>query len=296
MIIRNTEFDVANKTYVMGILNVTPDSFSDGGKLKDASAAVKKALEMEKEGATIIDVGGESTRPSFTPVDVDAEIERVIPVIKKIREESDVVISVDTTKEQVALEAVKAGADIINDVSFEPYFYENEDNMVIRSRGSVSRAAIKTGAFYCLMHNAPVDYELAKLVNDSKLPVSENLRKEWISDFISSLRKGIDNLENEGMDRGKIILDPGICFSKQTNENVLATMSLKQLNALGLPVLYAASKKSFIGNILKLPVDDRMEGTLALTAYACMNGAAFVRVHDVKENIRIINMIEALKA
>lgn len=279
---RNIEFDTAHNTYVMGILNATPDSFSDGGKY-NGEKALARALQMEAEGAAIIDIGGESTRPGYLPVPVNEELERVIPVVEALRKESDVVISVDTMKLEVAKEAINAGADIINDVSF------------MKDKAMIDFVA-KAACGYCLMHNKPFDFNLANKVNSdfiNKVKTTDN--DKWTELFMKDLDDAISYLKDAGIDMSKLMIDPGVGFSKGLGENVLSIKALDKMVKTGYPVLLAASRKSVIGNVLDLDINNRLEGTLALTAYAVMNGASFVRVHDVKENVRVVKMLEALK-
>lgn len=278
---RNIEFDTNNKTYVMGILNVTPDSFSDGGKFMGDNA-VKQALKMQEEGVAIIDIGGESTRPGFLPVPEDEELERVIPVIEAIRKNSDVVISVDTMKARVAKESIKAGADIINDVSFM-----NDKELI--------KVVAETGCGYCLMQNKPADFQLANVINSMVDEPSSKDIKIWNDWFIGTLKDAIEELKVAGVNLDKLMIDPGVGFSKGYKENLLSIKAVNEMADLGYPVLLAASRKSVIGNALDVDVNNRLEGTLALTAYAVMNRCSFVRVHDVKENDRVIKMLEAIK-
>ena len=254
-----------NRTLVMGILNVTPDSFSDGGRFYKTDIAIKHALEMVSEGADIVDIGGESTRPGFTPVSVDEECSRVIPVIKELHEESDVVISVDTTKYEVADEAVKAGASIINDISCLQDI-------------SLAELAVKTDSYYVLMHNRPeINYT--------------DFEKDYLADIDHALKQ----LETIGLSKDKIILDPGVGFAKDKDQNLFVIKNLQLLTKYELPVLLAASRKSVIGAVLDATKEERYEGTLALSAYGVLNGADMVRVHDVKGNVQLVRMLEAVK-
>lgn len=278
---RNIEFDTKNKTYVMGILNVTPDSFSDGGKFVGANA-VKHAQEMLEEGVAIIDIGGESTRPGFLPVPEDEELERVIPVIEAIRKSSDVVISVDTMKAKVARESIKAGADIINDVSFM-----NDKELI--------KVVAETKCGYCLMQNEPADFDLANRVNSMVIKASSEDNTTWTNWFIDTMENAINELKTAGVDMTKLMIDPGVGFSKGYKENLLAINAVSKMAKLGYPVLLAASRKSVIGNALDVDINNRLEGTLALTSYAVLNNCSFVRTHDIRENVRTIKMLEAIK-
>lgn len=277
---RNIILDT-DKTHVMGILNVTPDSFSDGGKFI-GDKAIEHAMKMQEQGVAIIDIGGESTRPGFLPVAEEEEIARVVPVIEAIRKKSDIVISVDTMKAGTAKAALDAGADIVNDVSF---MADSELIEVVAERG----------CGYCLMHNKPFDYTFANIINSVNEMPSEDHMNKWTDMFINDLSEGLEALKKAGVNMDKVMIDPGVGFSKGTRENILAIKATGQMNKLGYPVLLAVSRKSVIGNTLNLPVNERMEGTLALTAYAVMNNCNFVRVHDVMENVRVIKMLEAVK-
>lgn len=263
--IGSRDFPLGKRTYVMGILNITPDSFSDGGKHNRLDEAVEHALRMEEEGADIIDVGGESTRPNYTMISEEEEIERVIPVIEAIRKRSDIPISIDTYKSQVAATACQAGADLINDI----WGLKFDTRMV--------ETAVKNKVSLCLMHNRKaIDYN------------------DFYKDFISDLNTSISIALDAGIPTDKIIIDPGIGFAKTYEMNLYLLGHLERLHELGYPILLGASRKSVIGLTLNEPVDNRLEGTLATTVMAVMKGCQFVRVHDVKENIRAIRMTEAI--
>lgn len=266
MIIGNKEFKDKGHTYVMGILNVTPDSFSDGGRFDKVDAALFHVEKMVNDGVDIIDIGGESTRPGYTFVKVEDEINRTAPVIAAIKERFDIPVSLDTYKYQVAGAGIEAGADLINDIW--GLMYDDE----------MAKTIAKANIPCCLMHNRKQhDYI--------------NFLEDYYSDLALILKKAREN----GISDDKIILDPGIGFQKTTDENLLVLNELSKLSHFGMPWLLGASRKSVIGNTLNLPVNDRLEGTLALTALAVMDGASFVRVHDVLENKRVIDMLEAVK-
>ncbi len=265
MKIGNRIFDLAGHTYVMGILNVTPDSFSDGGMFIDKDVAVKRALQMIEEGADIIDIGGESTRPGFTPVSADEQIERVVPVIEEIKKNIDIPISVDTYDAKVAKAALEAGCDIVNDI------------WGLKKDPEMAKVIAEYDAFCVLMHNR-------------NNPDYINFRKDLLSDFGEIL----DIANAAGIDKDKIILDPGVGFGKTREQNLVAINHMDDLKVLGYPLLLGTSRKSVIGLTLDLPVDERLEGTLATTVMACMKGINFVRVHDIKENVRTIKMTEAI--
>ncbi len=266
MRIRNRIFDADKHTYICAILNVTPDSFSDGGEAFGVADAVDKAKKLIENGADLLDIGGESTRPGFTEVDPEEEVRRVVPVIESIRKFSDIPISVDTRKAYVAGPAIDAGADIINDVSglkFDP---------------EMAGVIAKSSSVCCLMHDGQYfekkeDY-LGGVVNDIETIVSDALKA--------------------GISQDKIIIDPGVGFGKNAQENLLVIRELKRFTAMKYPVLIGCSRKSVIGAVTGLGVNERLEGTLATTAMAVMSGVLFVRVHDVKENARFVSMMEAL--
>lgn len=265
MKIGNKEIDLDKRTYIMAILNVTPDSFSDGGKYNEVEQAVKRAKQMVEEGADIIDIGGESTRPGADYISEEEEIKRVIPIIKAIKNELDVLISIDTYKSKTAEEAIKAGADIINDV----WGFKRDKNM--------AEVAAKYDIPCILMHN-----------RENK-PYT-NLMKNVIEDLIESINIALD----AGVKRENIILDPGIGFAKNYEENLIVMNNLEKIVNIGFPVLLATSKKSMIGLALDLPVDERGEGTIATTVMGIMKGCKFVRVHNVLENKRACIMTDKI--
>ncbi|MGN1155426.1 MAG: dihydropteroate synthase [Agathobacter sp.] len=265
MRIGNKNFDTKEHTYVMGILNVTPDSFSDGGKYSSLDAARKHAEEMMKEGATILDIGGESTRPGYTKISDAEEIARILPVIEAVKKDLEIPISVDTYKPSVAKAAIEAGADLVNDI------------WGLKSDPYMARLIAEKKVACCLMHNRDnKDYN------------------NFVSDLIKDLRESVDLALKAGIRDDKIILDPGIGFAKTLEQNLQALKHLDRLQQLGYPVLLGTSRKSVIGDSLNLPKDERLEGTLATTALAVKSGCKFVRVHDVKENVRVVRMMEAI--
>lgn len=266
MIIGNKEF-TENHTYIMGILNITPDSFSDGGNYNTIDSALAQAEKMIGDGADIIDIGGESTRPGYTKISDSEEIQRILPVIDAIKSRFNIPISVDTYKSQVAKEAIFAGADLINDIWGLKY----DNNM--------AKVIANADKHVCIMHNR-----------------KDSVYNNIITDVITDLKESIDIAKKAGIDNDKIIIDPGVGFAKSYEENLTMINKLDVLHSLGYPLLLGTSRKSVIGLTLDLPVTERVEGTLATTAYACMKGAMFVRVHDVKENFRFIKMIEKIKA
>lgn len=268
-----SSWDTSQKIYLMGILNVTPDSFSDGGLFFSKESALKRAEEMMKEGADIIDVGGESTRPYSHPVDADEELRRVLPVIQEIKEKLQAKVSIDTYKERVAREAIAAGADMVNDISGLTF----DQNMAIL----VARKKVPV----VLMHIK------GKPQNMQKNPCYHDV----MSEISSSLRHSIERATKAGVERDKIILDPGIGFGKKVEHNLEILRNLKTLKSLGYPILIGLSRKSFIGDILRTDISQRLEGGLAAAAIAILNGSSILRVHDVKEFSRAARMAEAIK-
>lgn len=265
MKIGNREFDIENKTYVMGILNITPDSFSDGGNFNHLDKALFHAEEMIKEGAAIIDIGGESTRPGYTLLSENEEIERVVPVIEALKQRFDIPLSLDTYKSEVAKAGILAGIDLINDIW--GLKYDNHMAQLI--------AESKTAC--CLMHNRKeIDYT------------------DYFEDFKEDMKETVLLAKQAGIERDKIILDPGVGFSKTLENNLQIINHLEILIEMGYPVLLGTSRKSVIGQTLSLPVDQRLEGTLVTTVFGVLKGCAFVRVHDVEENIRAMEMTRAL--
>lgn len=265
MRIGNRDFDTDKHTYIMGILNVTPDSFSDGGKWQNLDAALKHVEEMIREGADVIDVGGESTRPGYQQISCGEEIERTAPVIEKIKSEFDIPVSLDTYKSQVADAGIRAGADLINDI----WGLKFDEKM-----GGVIASA---GVACCLMHNR-----------------KEARYTDIMENITCDLKESVSLAENACISREKIILDPGIGFAKSYEENLQVLRNLFFLKKLGFPLLLGCSRKSVIGLTLDLPAAERLEGTLVTTVQAVFSGYAFVRVHDVKANVRAVKMAEAL--
>ena len=253
-------------TLVMGILNVTPDSFSDGGKFIHLGKALSQAQSMEKNGADIIDIGGESTRPGATPVSLEEEINRTIPVIEAIRKFSNISISIDTYKSEVAEKALLAGADFINDISGLTF-----DSRMI---GIVKKFDVPV----VLMHIKGIPRNMQ--INPTYIDVV----KELIDFFSLQIQKALDF----GIKKEQIIIDPGIGFGKQLNDNFILIQRLKEFSELGFPILIGPSRKSFIGLTLDVPSEDRLEGTLASVSASILNGASIVRVHDVKEVKRAV--------
>lgn len=257
--------DYGKKTLIMGVLNVTPDSFSDGGKYNQLDAAVKRAKELVEHGADIIDIGGESTRPGYTPVSVEEELERVIPVIEAITKEVPVVLSIDTFKAKTAKEAIKAGAHIINDI-----------------------------------WGAKADPDMAKVAAELDVPIilqhnrdNENYQS-FFRDCLNDIYESIAIAKKAGVKDEQIIIDPGIGFAKDWKRDLEMMRNLGTFTSLGYPVLLGPSRKRMIGAVLDLPVHERMEGTGAAVCYGIQQGCQIVRVHDVKEISRMAKMMDAL--
>ncbi len=266
MRIGKRDFLLDGRPYIMGILNVTPDSFSDGGNYADLDAALRHTEEMIASGADIIDVGGESTRPGHTPVSAGEEIARTCFVIEAIKERFEIPVSLDTSKSKVAEAGILAGADLINDI----WGLTQDDGM--------AEVIAKHKVACCLMHNRPnTDY--GDLIEDVK------------RDLLSSVAIA----KTAGVPDEKIMIDPGIGFAKDTKQNLRVLARLEAYTRLGYPLLLGISRKSVIGNTLSLPVEEREEATVALTVQGYLNGALFHRVHDVKKNRRALDMIYAVQ-
>ncbi len=262
---RGKKLPLGERTLVMGILNVTPDSFSDGGRFYDLESALAHARRMEAEGADIIDVGGESTRPGHTPVSVEEEKDRVMPVLKALLAETRLPVSVDTTKAPVARCALELGAHIIN------------DQWALRADPEMAPLVAQYGVPLVMMHNQRgTEY------------------RDLMGDMVRYFRESIDLALRAGIPRENIIIDPGIGFGKTVEQSLEAIRRMRELDCLGLPVLLGTSRKSVIGKTLDLPPDQRVEGTGATVALGIANGADIVRVHDVKEMVRVARMTDAL--
>jgi dihydropteroate synthase len=272
--IKGGEIELGKRTLVMGVLNVTPDSFSDGGLYFDKQLAIDRALQMVEEGADIIDIGGESTRPFSDPVPLEEELRRVIPVIEAIAPKVAVPISIDTYKAKVASEALQAGASIVNDISglrFDP---------------DLARVVSENGAGLILMHikGTPKTMQLDPHYEDVILEIKE------------FLKESIKKAESEGVHPDSIVIDPGIGFGKKLNHNLEIFRRLRELEELGKPILVGPSRKSFIGEILGVPVSERLYGTLGAVAYCALKGVHIVRVHDVKAVRQVLDIIDAIES
>jgi dihydropteroate synthase len=270
---RGKVLDLANRTHVMGILNVTPDSFSDGGLFADAERALSHAREMAAAGADIIDIGGESTRPGAQPLSEDEELRRIIPVIERLSAELTLPISVDTYKSSVAQKALEAGASIVNDISG------------LRFSPDMARIAADFGAAVIIMHikGTPRDMQ--------QHPVYADV----VGEILSYLGEGIDIAVKAGVDREKILIDPGIGFGKTLDHNLAILNRLDEFRGLGRPILLGTSRKKFIGTILDIPVpEQRVDGTAATVALGIERGASVVRVHDVARMAQVARMTDAI--
>lgn len=265
MKIGNREFKEQGKTYIMGILNVTPDSFSDGGKWNDMDRALFHVEEMMKEGMDILDIGGESTRPGYTLLSDEEEITRVVPVIEKVKSRFDIPMSLDTYKSRVAEAGIAAGIDLVNDIWGLKYDVR------------MAEVIAGSGLPCCLMHNR-------------KEPDYQNFMQDVAADLADTLHLA----EKAGIAGDKIILDPGVGFGKTYEHNLQIINGLEELHMFGCPLLLGTSRKSVIGLTLDLPASERIEGTLVTTVIGVMKGCSFVRVHDIKENARAIKMTEAI--
>lgn len=261
MIIGQKTFKEKERPYIMGILNVTPDSFSDGGRFNRLDDALFRVGQMIKDGADIIDVGGESTRPGHVMISDDEEIERVVPVISEIKKRFDTVISLDTYKANVAAAGIEAGADLINDV------------WGLKWDGKMAEVIAKNNVACALMHNR----RDTNYVN-------------FLDDVISDIDESLSIAYNAGISKDKIMIDPGIGFAKSLDQNLLMMNNLKLLQKWSLPILLGTSRKSMIGLTLDLPVTEREEGTIATSVIGLMSGCDFFRVHNVKGNYRALKM------
>lgn len=270
---RKRTFGLGRQTLLMGVLNVTPDSFSDGGLFFDKEKAIAHGLKMVEEGADFIDIGGESTRPGSKPLELDEELRRVIPVIESLAKETDVPISIDTYKSTVARKAIEAGAQIINDISG------------LHLDPSLSEVAAKEDVPLVLMHIRGNPETMQKDVHYESL----------FSEIIQYLKDSIQRAESAGVDPEQIIVDPGIGFGKTVEDNLLILKNLKEFKVLGKPLLLGTSRKTFIGKILNAGVTERLEGTLASIVVGVLNGAHIIRCHDVLQTKKAIAIADAVR-
>ena len=265
MKIGNKIFEPSEKTYVMGILNVTPDSFSDGGSYTSIDKAMEQTEKMIQQGADIIDVGGESTRPGHVQIGDEEEIKRVVPVIREIKKKFDIPVSIDTYKSAVAKAELEAGADLLNDI----WGFRYDEKM--------AELAAEYDVPVCLMHNRDnLDYD------------------DFMEDVKKDLQISLDIAEKYGVKKENIMLDPGVGFGKTYEQNLMVMNHLEEIVDMGYPVLLGTSRKSVIGLTLDLPVDEREEGTLATSVLGAIKGCQFVRVHDVEKNVRALKMTDAI--
>ncbi len=259
-------FDFEKKTYIMGILNVTPDSFSDGGSFDETEKAIAHAQEMVAQGVDIIDVGGESTRPGHTVISDEEEINRIVPIIRALKKSIHVPISLDTYKSAVAQVALENGVDMINDI----WGLQKDEKM--------ASVVAKFNAPIIVMHNQD----------------TTSYSGDIMEEVIRVLNKSVDIAVANGVDRENIILDPGIGFGKTSEQNLFVMARLSELKVIGLPILLGTSRKSMIGKILDLPPNERVEGTVATSVIGIMQGMNILRVHDVKENYRAAKVADAI--
>lgn len=265
MIIGEKTFEIGKRPYIMGILNVTPDSFSDGGRYNRVEDALKQTQKMVEDGADLIDVGGESTRPGYIRITEEEELARVIPVIEAIKKRFDIPVSLDTYKAGVAEAGILAGADMINDI------------WGLKGDPAMAEVLAKHQTACCLMHNRfQPDYT------------------DVLNDVISDLNESVKLAVSSGMKKDRLLVDPGIGFAKTYEQNLILLHHLEGLRQLGLPILLGTSRKSVIGLTLSLPPDEREEGTIATSVIGFMKGCSFFRVHDVAGNYRALKMAEAI--
>lgn len=267
MLVGKKEFDLNNNCYIMGILNFTPDSFSDGGKFNNIDSALKRVEQMINDGMDIVDIGGESTHPNYIKISDEEEISRIVPIVEAVKQRFDIPISLDTYKYKVAEAGIKAGADLINDIWGLKY-----DN------GEMAELIAKNNLPCCLMHNR-----------------NNQIYNCFMDDIISDMKQTVDIALKAGIKKDNIILDAGIGFAKSYENNLETIDRIDEFRkCLGYPVLLGTSRKSVIGLTLNLPSDERTEGTIATTVAGVIKGVSMVRVHDVKENSRAVKMTLAI--
>ena len=266
--IRGREFHWGSRTYVMGVVNVTPDSFSGDGLGLDAEAAVAQGRRFEEEGADILDVGGESTRPGFEPIPIEEEMRRVVPVVRRLAAETALPVSIDTYKPEVAEAAIAAGAHMLNDV----WGFRHEGD-----GGRLARLAAASALATVLMHNQ-----------------RGRQFRDVVGDLLTGFRESLRIAQEAGIPEERLIIDPGFGFGWDEKQNLEMLRRLSGLRVLGRPVLIGTSRKSTIGKVLDLPVEERLEGTAATVAIAIAHGADMVRVHDVKAMVRVARMTDAI--
>ena len=269
---RGKQLSFGPRTLIMGILNVTPDSFSDGGSYLDVAAAISHAKEMVEDGADIIDIGGESSRPGASPASTEEELARVLPVVEGLVDEISVHVSIDTCKSEVARRSLEAGAHIVNDIT------------ALQGDAEMAKVVVEMNAGVILMHmsGTPRTMQHSPVYNDV------------VSEVSSWLQRRIEEAETGGIPPDRIVIDPGIGFGKTVDHNLEILRRLDEFRHLNKPILIGTSRKSFIGKILDLPVNNRIEGTAATITWAIAHGADMVRVHDVKTMRRVARMTDAL--
>lgn len=270
--LRSGSFTLGERTRIIGILNVTPDSFSDGGRFHNFDAAVAQAEKMAEEGADIIDIGGESTRPGSEPVPLEEEAERVLPVIEHISKNLPIAVSIDTCKAEIARRALDAGAEIVNDIS------------ALRLDREMAHVVRENGCPLILMH----------MLGTPKVMQQDPTYDALMPEIISFLMERVDFAVNEGIEFEQLIIDPGIGFGKTVEHNLAILRQLRQLKSIGRPILIGPSRKSSIGKVLDAEVHDRMEGTAAAVSLGIAHGADIIRVHDIKEMARVAKMTDAI--
>lgn len=273
---RNTEFHWGERTYIMGIINLSPDSFSGDG-ITDIEAAVTLARRLVSEGADILDIGGESTRPGSSPISIDDEIKRVVPVLERLASEVPVPLSIDTYKSEVAYPALKAGATMIN------------DQWGLKQDKRLATLAAQWGVPLVLMSN-----QRDKGGYDAGVQRDTAYYKDLMAEVSSSLRIGLELVQRLGIPEENVIIDPGIGFGKTWQQDLEIIRRLEELKLLGKPILIGPSRKSLIKMVLNLPINERLEGTAAAVAISIANGADIVRVHDVQQMVRVCRMTDAI--
>jgi len=266
------DLELGRRTLLFAVINLTPDSFYDGGRYDSPGAGVEHALRLVEQGADVLDIGGESSRPGAQSVSAQVEIDRVLPVVEGIRRHSDIPLSIDTTKLEVARVCLAAGADLINDISafrFEP---------------ELAVEIARTGAAVILMHSRGTPHTMQQMPSSSDI----------LGDVASTLAAAVEQAFQSGISRDRILIDPGVGFGKTAQDNLKILQRLSFLSRFELPVLVGTSRKSFIGKILDLPLEERLWGTAATVAAAVLGGAHAVRVHDVVENRQVCRIVDAI--
>jgi len=267
------DLDIGGRTLVMGIINVSPDSFFEGSRLYDMKCAVERALQFEDLGADIIDIGGESTRPGSSEISIDEEKRRVLPVLEGIRKRSDITLSVDTYKPEVAADAIEHGATIVNDISG------------LRFEDGVGEVVSRAGAYIVLMHMRGRPQNMQRHTKYGNL----------IGEISQELEVSIDRAKGVGISKGRIIIDPGIGFAKTAAQNLQIIKNLALFKKKGFPLIVGLSRKSFLGVYTGLEPEDRLVPTIAANAIAILHGADIIRVHDVKEAAETVKIVDAIK-